>query len=140
MASLPTIPNLHDGSFDGLWISGNKENTGACLFVRAADGERFTVVLKGVERLNIQDVRQGNIIFDVLLIPPDAITIEQVREACDLQDERYEGMSQRMLEKAQQERLCALEMSTSYGAHGTVLFRAATIVPGHIFDMFSPSL
>jgi hypothetical protein len=36
MANLPNIPNLHDGCFDGLWLSGDKENTGTCLFVRAA--------------------------------------------------------------------------------------------------------
>jgi len=134
MANLPNIPNLHDGYFDGLWLSGNKENTGACLFVRAADGERYTLTLTGVVRLNIQDIRQGNIILDVLLIPPDILTVERVGQAYDLEGEHDEAMAHRMFEKAQQERLCALEMSTSYGAYGTILFRAAAIVPGHILN------
>lgn len=131
MPDLPSIPNLHDGWFDGLWLSGNNC---ARLFVRTADGERFTLVLTGVLRLNIHDIRQGNIIFEVLLIPPDALTIEQVNEACDLQSERDERMSHRMFEIAQQQGLCGLEMSTSYGAYGTVLFRTANVVAGHILD------
>jgi hypothetical protein len=134
MANLPNIPNLHDGCFDGLWLSGNRENTGACLFVRAAAGERYTLMLTGIVRLNIQDVRQGNIIRDVLLIPPDTLTLEQVSHAYDLESERDEAIAHRRFEKAQQERLFAPEMSTSYGAYGTVLFRAATVVPGHILN------
>jgi hypothetical protein len=91
-------------------------------------------MLTGIVRLNIQDFRQGNIIFDVLLVPPDKLTVEQVRQAYALESEPDEAMAHRMFEKAQQERLCALEISTSYGAYGTVLFRAATIVPGHILN------
>ena len=130
MANLPSIPDLHDGSFDGVWVSDKKC---ACLFVRTENGEPFTILLTNVARLNIRNLRQGNIIFDVVLITPDALSIEQVNETYDLGHEREE-MSRRLLEKAQQQGLCALVMSTSYGAEGTVLFQAAKVVPGHVFE------
>jgi len=130
MANLPSIPDLHDGFFDGVWLSDKKC---ACLFVRTENGERSTILLTNVAALNIRNLRQGNIIFDVVLMAPDALSIEQVNQAHDLGHEREE-MSRRLLEKAQQQRLCALVMSTSYGAEGTVLFQTAKVIPGHVLE------
>jgi hypothetical protein len=127
MANLP-IPNLHDGYFDGVWLSGSKN---ACLFVRTVNGERSTILLADVVVLNIRNLRQGNVVFDIVLIAPEALTIEQVNDAYDLGQERAE-MAKRLLEKAQEEGLCALEISTSYGAEGTALFRTAKVVSGHV--------
>ena len=130
MENPPSLPNLHDGFFDGLWLSDKKA---ACLFVRTVNGERSTILLSDVEALNIRNLRQGNIILDVMLIAPDALGVEQVNEAYALENEQ-ENISHGLLEKAQQKKLCALEMSTSYGAEGTVLFRTARVVPGHAME------
>jgi hypothetical protein len=127
MANL-LIPNLHDGYFDGVWLSGSK---GACFFVRTVNGERSTILLADVVALNIRNLRQGNIIFDVALIAPDALTVEQINDAYELEQERVD-MAKRLLEEAQEQRLSALEMSTSYGAEGTALFRTAKVVSGHV--------
>ena len=61
------LPNLHNGFFDGLWLSANKS---VRLFVRTVAGERSTTVLTDVEALNINGLRAGNIIFDLELIAP----------------------------------------------------------------------
>jgi hypothetical protein len=130
MANL-LIPNLHDGYFDGVWFSGSKD---ACLFVRTVNGERSTILLADVVALNIRNLRQGNVIFDVVLIAPEALTIEQVNDAYGLEQGQVE-MTKLLLETAKEESLCALEMSTSYGAQGTALFRTAKVVSGHVLGL-----
>ena len=72
---MTSLPNLHDGFFDGLWLSGDKQ---VYLFVRTVEGERSTIHLTEAEALNISGLRAGNIIFDVVLIPPDKLTIEDI--------------------------------------------------------------
>jgi len=125
---MANLPDLHDGFFDGLWLSANDER--ACLFVRTEHGELSTIVLGNVEALNIRNVRAGNIIFDLVLTGPDALTVEHVERAYDLQREQKET-GHRLLQKAQTLGLSALEMSTSYGAEGTALFRDLKVIPGH---------
>jgi len=109
MADLPTIPDLHDGFFDGVWLSDKK---GARLFVRTENGEPSTILLTDVAALNIRNLRQGNIIFEVVLTAPDALSIEQVNAAHDLGRDQ-EDMSRRMFQKAQQQRLSALEIGNN---------------------------
>ena len=75
---MTNLPNLHDGFFDGVWLSADKR---ARFFVRTATEERFTISLSGVEALNISGLKQGNIIFDLVLIPPDKLTLKHVEEA-----------------------------------------------------------
>ncbi|PYX40496.1 MAG: hypothetical protein DMG83_26545, partial [Acidobacteria bacterium] len=69
------LPNLHDGFFDGLWLSAKES---VRLFVRTVAGERSTIVLTDVEALNINGLRTGNIIFELVLIAPDKLTIEDM--------------------------------------------------------------
>ena len=114
------LPNLHDGSFDGLWLSDNKS---VRLFVRTVAGERSTIVLTDVEALNINCLKAGNIIFDLALIAPDKLSMEDILEVYDLKPHQAE-MAGKLLNKAQGQSLYALEMSTSYGAEGKVLFRS----------------
>jgi len=128
MANLPKVPDLHDGSFDGVWLSASRH---ACLFVRTVHEVPSTIVLSDVEALNIRNVRAGNIIFDLVLIEPEALTVEHVEQAYDLEREQKE-MGRRLLEKAQTLGLSALEMTTSYGAEGAVLFRNAKVISGHV--------
>jgi hypothetical protein len=59
--------------FDGVWLSVDKQ---ARLFVRRVGGEHFTIHLTEVEALNISGLRAGNIIFDVVLIAPEKLTLE----------------------------------------------------------------
>ncbi len=122
------LPNLHDGFFDGLWLSANK---GVHLFVRTLAGERSTIVLTDVEALNINGLRAGNIILELVLIGPDKLTMEDMTQVYDLKPDEAEK-ARKLLSKAQERSLSALEMNTSYGAEGKVLFRAIDAIPEHV--------
>ena len=78
---MTTLPNLHDGFFDGVWLSADKC---ARFFVRTVAGERSTIILTDVEALNICGLRAGNIIFDLVLIAPEKLTVQDIEQAFDL--------------------------------------------------------
>jgi hypothetical protein len=125
---MTTLPNLHDGFFDGVWLSADKC---ARFFVRTVAGERSTIILTDVEALNICGLRAGNIIFDLVLIGPDKLTAKDIEQAYDLKSDEGEKAGQ-LLGKAQERGLSGLEINPSYGAEGTALFRAVTTVPEHV--------
>jgi hypothetical protein len=123
-----TLPDLHDGFFDGVWLSADK---GARFFVRTVAGERSTIVLTGVEALNICGLRAGNIIFDLVLIASDELTVQDIEQAYDLKSGEVETARQ-LLGNAQERGLSALQINPSYGAEGTAMFRAVATIPEHV--------
>jgi hypothetical protein len=125
---MTTLPDLHDGFFDSLWLSADKR---ACFFVRTLAGQRSTIILTDVEAINICGLRAGNIIFDLVLIAPDKLTVQDIERAYDLKSGEVEKSSQ-LLRKAQQQGLSGLEINPSYGAEGTAIFRAVATVPEHV--------
>lgn len=125
---MSSLPELHDGFFDGVWLSSDR---GARLFVRTRAGERSTIILSGVEALNISSIRAGNIIFDLVLIASDKLTAKHIEDAYALESGQVE-MSNRLLSKAQEQGLSGLEIISSYGADGTVLFGAVDTVREHL--------
>jgi len=120
---MTTLPNLHDGFFDGVWLSADKR---ARFFVRTLMGERSTIILTDVEALNIRGLGAGNIIFDLVLI-----AVENIEQAYDLKRGDVE-MARQLLGKAKERGLSALEINPSYGAEGTAIFRSAAIEPEHV--------
>jgi hypothetical protein len=125
---MTTLPDLHDGFFDGLWLSADKR---ARFFVRTVAGERSTIILTDVEALNICGLSAGNIILDLVLIAPDKLTVKDIEQAYDLKSGEDKEASQ-LLRKAQEQGLSGLEINPSYGAEGTAIFRSAAIVPEHV--------
>ena len=65
-----------------------------CLFVRTLAGERSTIVLSDVEALNINGLKAGNIIFDLVLIAPDKLSMEDITHIYDLKASRSRDGSQ----------------------------------------------
>ena len=125
---MTSLPDLHDGFFDGVWLTPDK---GARFFVRTESGERSTIVLSGVESLKVCGIRAGNIVFDCVLIAPDRLSLKNIEDAYDLQEDQIER-SRRLLTEAQNQGLSGLELNSSYGAEGTVLFRTIDIVREHV--------
>ncbi len=125
---MTTLPNLHDGFFDGVWLSADKC---ARFFVRTVAGERSTIILTDVEALNIRALRAGNIIFDLVLIAPDKLTVQDIEQAYDLKSGEIE-MARQLLGKAQEQSLYGLEINPSYGAEGTAIFRGCSYCPEHV--------
>ena len=111
-----------------MWLSPDK---GVRFFVRTETGERSTIVLSGVEALNITGLKAGNIIFDLALIPSDKLTVKHIEQAYDLGTGKEE-MSLRLLSKAREQGLSGLEINPSYGAEGTILFRDVDTIPEHV--------
>lgn len=127
---MTTLPNLHDGFFDGVWLSADKR---ARFFVRTVTGERSTIILTDVEALNICGLRGGNIILDLVLIAPDKLTVKDIEQAYDLKNGEDRKASQ-LLRKAQEQGLFGLEINPSYGAEGTAIFRAVATVQEHVLS------
>jgi hypothetical protein len=57
------IPNFHDGHFDGLRIGPNKMVN---VFLKTREGKSFTLTLQEVDALILSEVKQGNIILDLV--------------------------------------------------------------------------
>ena len=74
------IPSFHDGYVTSI-VLGEKAAT---LGLRQCDGPDYELVLAGVEALEVDDFRQGNIIFEVGVItgrdPDDGAPIEELLE------------------------------------------------------------
>ena len=125
---MTTLPNLHDGFFDGVWLSADRR---ARFFVRTVAGERSTIILTGVEALNICGLRAGNIIFDLVLITSDKLSVKDIEQAYGLKGGEAEKAKQ-LLGKVQEQGLSGIEINPSYGAEGTAIFRAVATVPEHV--------
>jgi hypothetical protein len=121
------FPEMHDGFFDGLWISGNDKTVH--LFLRTDTGERSTIVLKDVERMNVLNVKAGNIIFGVVLVDSGKLTLQHIERLYETSDT---DKLKQILQTARQRQLSVLELTASYGAEGTVLFVSAEILSGHV--------
>ena len=79
-------------------------------------------MLKDVELMKMNDVMQGNIISELRFISLEKLEMGDVSELhlCCADAE----LLQNVLITAQEKKLSILEMSTSYGAQGKVLFES----------------
>ena len=103
------------------------------LFLRTVHGELLTIVLTGVQALRTSEFMAGNIVFDVVLVPPDALTVGHIAESYLLQEgEAGSAMAQLLWKKAKERGLSALEINSSHGAGCTVLFESVEVLPNHV--------
>src|ERR1700719_1493441 len=94
------------------------------LFLTTTDNKRFTVALEGVRALHLWNIREGNIVFDLILIDTDQLTEGHIESAYELSNIARDRQMATLLASARQEGLRMLEMTTSYGAEGVVLFKS----------------
>ena len=111
------LPSFHDGYFDGLWLGLNKR---AHLFLRTVNGESFVMVLEGVKALALNEVKEGNIIFDFAFRSTEKIVHADMEELYAVGSDPLPLV--KALQAANAEGLQILELNSSYGAHGLVLF------------------
>jgi len=116
------IPNFHDGHFDGFWIGSNKE---LHLFLRTNHGESFTIALRGVDALTLSEIKQGNIIFDIVLRSGEQLTGSDIEELFGV--EAGTSHTSALLKTKSGMGLQVLEINASYGAHGLVLFQTIDV-------------
>ena len=109
---------LHDGSFEGLWLEGKS----AHIFLATDEHERHVIVAREVAALKADDVRQGNIIFEV--VEHSAAEVSPSDLDVFLYESDAPTQSKTLWEKVQAEGLALLEISPSYGATCIVLARS----------------
>jgi hypothetical protein len=116
------IPNFHDGHFDGLRIGPNKLVN---LFLKTQDGQSFILVLQDVDAMTISEIKQGNIIFDLVFRSGEELTRSDMAELYDVDVGAPQATD--LLRAKREEGFQLLEINASYGAQGSVLFRTFEI-------------
>jgi hypothetical protein len=119
------IPNFHDGYFDGLWIGPDKQ---VHIFLRTFDIARFTVILCGVDALSLSEIKQGNIIFDVLVRGIPDLTLDDIQELYGVAADGTKASE--LLDSKVKQGLQVLDVNSSYGAQVAVSFRTIDVKDG----------
>jgi len=118
------IPNFHDGHFDGLRIGSSKL---VSLFLKTQDGKAFTMLLQEVDALTLSEVKQGNIILDLVFRSAGDLTLSDMAELYSVDADARQAAD--LLKAKREQGFQLLEINASYGARGLVLFRAFEMQP-----------
>ncbi len=70
------VPNFHDGRFDGFWIAADEA---VLLFLRAQGGAFYRDSSRR-KRLSIAEIKEGNIMFDLVFREAEQLTISDMEE------------------------------------------------------------
>jgi hypothetical protein len=116
------IPNFHDGHFDRLLIAPSKL---VKLFLRTRDGKSFILILQEVDALALSEVKQGNIIFDLVFRGTAELTRSDMAELYTVDVDAPQTTD--LLKAKREQGFQLLEINASYGAQGLVLFQAFEI-------------
>ena len=126
------FPNFHDGFFEGLLVTDEKR---VHFFLRTSDRRRFTLILNGVEAMKLGNVRDGNILFGVVVIRSEELTFSHVADVYDVPlGNGREDRLNHLLAFARTRALVGLELSSSYGAEGVALALSVEIYPDFRFS------
>jgi hypothetical protein len=122
-----TIPNFHDGYFDGIWLGPNKL---VHCFLRTVKEQPFILILEGVQALVLTDFKQGNIILDLVFRNTGEITPSDIEELYGVGPGTPQVTT--LLKAATERGLQVLEINPSYGAQGLVLFQNWNLIQREI--------
>jgi hypothetical protein len=111
------MPNFHDEYFDGFWLGPNKS---LHLFVRTVAGTSYTFVLQNVHAVTLSGVKAGNIILDLVFRNAQEITSSDIAELYEIDAETTQA--ENLMKSARERGLQILELNSSYGAQGLILF------------------
>jgi hypothetical protein len=126
---MKTYGEFHDGFFEGLWI--DKARKAVQVYLSTDQGERTTVVLGGVVMLKAGGLREGNIIFEVVIRCGSEITHEDIGELYELHADREAAAWEvNLLNRALTEQMQILEVNPSYGGQCLILAREIQFNPG----------
>lgn len=118
------VPSFHDGYFEGLRLGPDKL---VHLFLRTVHGESYTLTLRGVERLALTEVRQGNILFDLVFRGPEEITLSDIQDLYLYGNRGDTSQATNLLQRTHTQGFRVLEINATYGAQGLVLFQDCEI-------------
>lgn len=115
-----TFDQFHDGFVDGLLLG----NDGVRLFLSTGEKQSFVLDVAGLRSLRLNDFREGNIIFDVVVRDGDEVTSRDMVELFGFSDEEK---ALQKLEEAHREGLIVIEINPSYGASCLMLASSMTL-------------
>jgi hypothetical protein len=119
-------PNFHDGHVDGVLVAEGS----ASIFLRTASSEKFTIVLRGVKSLVMNDFRQGSIILDLEWVDATNISDSAILDYYWMPKGEATVLRERWIKEIKGRRLRAVEISPSYGANLTAIFRDREMISG----------
>jgi hypothetical protein len=121
------LGDFHDGCLEGFWV----DDPVVHIFLKIdiyekTDGtERFAIVADGVAALGASDFRKGHIIFDVETKTHEELTSEDIGLLYDVhKGEAGQEQCSKLLQNAREQKLAALEVTSSYGASFIILARS----------------
>jgi hypothetical protein len=112
------IPNFHDGHFDGLRIGPSKLVN---IFLRTQDGKSFILILQEVDALTLSEIKQGNIIFDLVFRGTGELTRSDMAELYSVDVDAPQATN--LLTAKREQGYQLLDINATYGAQGLVLFQ-----------------
>lgn len=129
-------PRLHDGVICGILLQEDQ----LVLPVQLVDGSKHCLVMQGVERLRVDDFRQGNIILDVTVASGAQIDPADVAYACDIGVEAA-PLLQKTIDRLIERDLIVVRINPSYGCSAVCIcsrigVEAGSVqVKGHVDDV-----
>ena len=91
-------------------------------FLTIVTQQSFVLILAGVQRPTLTDIKEGNIILDLVLLGTEELTHSDVRDLYGGGSDTSQVLS--LLKTAKEQGLQVLEINSSCGAQGLVLFQS----------------
>ena len=127
MQKLTNIPSFHDGHFLGVILHSEAN---VSLFVSDLENKRYEIRLSGVDKLKIDNMREGNIILSIESdqdISLDDPLIDEILEI-DNNEMRKMEFYRKYIEKLKNRSLIAFALNPSYGASIVALCNDIAVV------------
>jgi len=124
---LPGIPDLHDGQLIGVLSSGRS----AAVQATALDGCTWTLLLKGILRLRVADMYEGNIIFDCEVMETSSGAEAALEEL--VRGRQRDTDVQQWKDKLDDGSHKLIVITPSYGATVIALTESIEVIQGHAF-------
>ena len=113
---------VHDGHFDGLRV----EEQTATLFLRQSDGTRCELLVQGLENLQMDDFRQGNIVTLLEVISGDAPIAHSFLDRIPVAKGAHGDLLDALLARIQRQECGLLLLQSAYGADLVAICKSAT--------------
>jgi hypothetical protein len=116
---------FHDGFVDGFLIRERQ----VIIFIRTEGNEAFALVIDDVTRMRVDSLREGNIIFDIVMRQGHELTRGDVDVYGFAANPNGEELAARTLQQLRTANRVALEINPSYGCECFLIAQSVTLIP-----------
>jgi hypothetical protein len=107
-----SLKGCHDGYLLGICLSGSKELE---VKVASIENELMMVKFPGLEYLTLNNFKQGNIIFDLMIYESSQCPHELIRKAMGHSIDDWEEVSDSAIQSLAGKSWIGIELTSSYG-------------------------